>query len=75
MTNLGPICVDDGQLVEAELLALQVLAVRIRILGMHHHHCLTSMEDLAHIHATQGRSKESADLKEQVTEARCKIAT
>jgi hypothetical protein len=75
MTNLASIYLEKGQLAKAEELGLQVLAIRVRLLGMEHYHSLTSTEHLAVTYEMQGRLKESQDLKEQVAEARKVIAT
>lgn len=74
MTNLASIYLDKGQLFKAEELGLQVLAIRIKTLGMEHHHTLSSMDHLAATYAKQGRGKESEDIVMQVAEARQKIS-
>lgn len=64
---------DDGQLAKAEDIGLQVLSIRARILGIEHHHSLTSMEHLAAIYRRQERLIEAEELKTQITEARNKL--
>ncbi|KAI1074597.1 hypothetical protein F5B20DRAFT_562823 [Whalleya microplaca] len=71
MTNLASIYL-DSQLAKAEELLLQVLAIRISVLGMEHHHTLTSMEQLAAMYRKQGRLEESENLEAQVAEVRNK---
>ncbi len=56
---------------KAEELLVEVLAIRIKVLGMGHHHSLTSIEQLAVIYRKQGKlEEESEGLEAQVAEAR-----
>lgn len=42
VTNLASIYLDGGQLIKAEELGLEVLAIRARVLGIDHAYSLTS---------------------------------
>ena len=68
MNNLASIFWNQGRSKEAEVLDVQVMETRKRVLGQEHPDTLTSMANLASTYRNQGRLKEAEELLVQVIE-------
>jgi hypothetical protein len=73
MNNLALTYIDQGKSNEAEMLQVEALEARQRLLGPEHPDTLTSMNNLASTYWNQGKSNEAEVLEVEVLETQKRV--